>query len=99
MFLPFEESIIELQQEGISVEVLLAEEVISSGEYIGLAEAQRGEGLAEPFVKEHLQDCGQTLFVTDYGEVARWLLEEGGYKCYRCSLYPGITRRYPRRVF
>ncbi len=77
VFLPFEESIIELQQEGISVEVLLAEEVISSGEYIGLAEAQRGEGLAEPFVKEHLQDCGQTLFVTDYGEVARWLLEEG----------------------
>lgn len=60
VFLPFEESIRELQKVGISVEVLLAEEVWD------------GEKLMLGLGVEHTM---QTLYVTDHGAVAKVLLE------------------------
>lgn len=67
VFLPFEESIIELQKAGISVEVLLVEEVPVQEEAM-----ERGEG----FWRESGRANSQVLYVTDHGGVARRLLEE-----------------------
>lgn len=62
VFLPFEESIRELQKAGISVEVLLAEEVWD------------GE-MFQPKPSEN--HSTQTLYVTDHGAIARALSEAG----------------------
>lgn len=66
VFLPFEESIIELRKAGVSVEVLLAEEV--------LTEEAMGHG--EGFWRESSRANSQVLYVTDHGGVARKLIEE-----------------------
>jgi len=62
VFLPFEESIGDLQKAGISVEVLLAEEVWDG----------------EMFHSEPSENYPtQTLYVTDHGPIAKVLSEEG----------------------
>lgn len=68
VFLPFEESIEELRHEGISVEVLLAEEVLAHEEAMGQGE----EAWMEPNRAKP-----QVLYVTDHGDVAGKLLEAG----------------------
>lgn len=68
VFMPFEESIEELRHEGISVEVLLAEEVLAHEEAMGQGE----EAWMEPNRAKP-----QVLYVTDHGDVARKLLEAG----------------------
>ena len=62
VFLPFEESITALQKSGISVEVLLAEEVWD------------GEKLVHGLNEEQPM---QALYVTDHGQVAKGLAEAG----------------------
>ncbi len=68
VFMPFEESIEELRHEGISVEVLLAEEVLAHEEAMGQGE----EAWMEPNRAKP-----QVLYVTDHGDVAGKLLEAG----------------------
>lgn len=68
VFLPFEESIEELQKECISVEVLLAEEVLAQEETMGQGETVWMETNRE----KH-----QVLYVTDHSDVAGKLLETG----------------------
>ena len=68
VFPPFEESIIELQKAGVSVEVLLAEETEDR-------DITTGNGQA--FYTEQSKKKSQALYVTDHGNVARKLLEAG----------------------
>ncbi len=67
-FLPFGESVIGLQKAGISVEVFLAEE---------LPDRREQEELPEQKNCEWQREESQALYVTDHGDVARRLLEEG----------------------
>ncbi|MBR4085773.1 MAG: GNAT family N-acetyltransferase [Lachnospiraceae bacterium] len=68
VFLPFEESIIELQRAGISVEVLLAEEI---------CEQEKAANCRESFYIKQSQKKVQALYVTDHNGVAQSLLEAG----------------------
>lgn len=68
VFLPLEESIIELQRVGISVDVLLAEEICEQEE--------TGTG-GDGFYIEQSKEKPQALYVTDHGEVAEQLLQAG----------------------
>ncbi len=68
MFLPFEESIVELQKTGISVEVLWVEELED--------QTKTGDD-SKAFNIEQNQKKMQTLYVTDQEEVAKKLLEAG----------------------
>lgn len=68
VFLAFEESIRGLQEVGISVEVLLAEELDTQVE---------AAGYRKGFSVEQSQKKSQALYVTDHGDVARKLLEAG----------------------
>jgi RimJ/RimL family protein N-acetyltransferase len=68
VFLPFEESIIELRKAGVSVEVLLAEELEAQEE---AADGRRS------FYVEQIQEKVRALYVTDHGRVAQSLKEAG----------------------
>lgn len=68
VFLPFEESIRELQKVGISVEVLLADELEAQEE---ATDSRRN------FYVEQGREKGQVLYVTDHGGVAQSLKEAG----------------------
>ena len=68
VFLPFEESIIELQKVGVSVEVLPAEEI---------CEYEERENDREGFYIGQRKKNLQALYVTDHGIVAQSLKEAG----------------------
>lgn len=77
VFLPFEESVTELQKAGVSVEVLLAEEVMTCQGNIDSGKWQGGNCLSKELSAGEAAQKAQVLYVTDYEEVARQLLEAG----------------------
>lgn len=77
VFLPFEESIIELQKAGVSVEVMPAEEVMTCERSIDFVKCQGDNFLRKDLPVGEAAQKLQVLYVTDYKEVAEKLLGEG----------------------